>query len=147
MSIQDEIFEWVQGFEAWKQELFIRAASTPSLSEKDAEVVAGMLLGEEAEGARPREVRREDLPDADADREPMVIESIAEVCNVNAIEEGQTLSFAPSVVNVVWGQNGAGKTGYSRVLKKAGRTLYVEEVLSNVFKDGGGRPRAILTSR
>src|SRR5262245_47046843 len=98
-----------------------------------------MLLGEQAEDARPREVRRDDLPEADADHEAMVIESITGVCNVNAIEEGQTLSFDPLGVNVVWGQNGAGKTGYSRVLKKAGRTLHVEEVLTNVYKGGGGR--------
>jgi hypothetical protein len=144
VSIQDEIFDWVQGFERWKQELFIRAASSPSLGEEDAEEIAGMLLGEQAEDARPREVRREDLPEGHADREAMVIESITGVCNVNAIERGQTLSFDPLGVNVVWGQNGAGKTGYSRVLKKAGRTLHVEEVLTNVYKDSGGRPCATL---
>lgn len=144
MSIQDEIFDWVQGFEPWKQELFIRAASGPSLGEEDAKEIAAMLLGEQAEDARPREVRREDLPEADAGHEAMVIESITGVCNVNAIEEGQTLSFDPLGVNVVWGQNGAGKTGYSRVLKKAGRTLHVEEVLTNIYKDSGGRPCATL---
>lgn len=144
MSMQDEIYEWVQEFDPWKQELFIRAASSPSLDADDAEEIASILLGEQDEDARPREVRREDLPDADADREAMVIESITGLRNVNAIEEGQTLAFDPGGVNVVWGENGAGKTGYSRVLKKAGRTLHVEEILTNVYKAGGGRPSATL---
>ena len=142
--MQDEIFKWVQGFEPWKQDLFIRAASAPGLAEDDVEAVAGMLLDRQSEDARPREVRREDLPDAGGGPEALVIKSVTGVRDVNAIEEGQTLAFAPLGVNVVWGQNGAGKTGYSRVLKKVGRTLHVEEVLTNVFKDGGGRPRATL---
>lgn len=145
LSVQEEIFEWVQEFEPWKQELFLRVATNPELSEGDAEEIAAMLLGEEG-GARPREVKREDFLQADADREPMAIASISGLRNVNAIEEGQTLAFEPVGVNVVWGANGAGKTGYSRVLKKAGRALHVEEILTNVFKAGDeGSPRATLT--
>lgn len=131
MSVQDEIFEWVQEFEPWKQELFIRAAAAPELSETDAEEVASMMLGEQAAGgARPREIKREDLPDGSQVDQPMVIERITGLRNVNAIEDGQTLTFRPGDVNVIWGANGAGKTGYSRVLKKAGRALYQEEVLT-----------------
>lgn len=144
--MQEEIFEWVQGFEPWKQELFIRAAAAPQLGEGNAEEIAAMLLGEEGH-ARPREVKREDFLEADADREPMVIESISELRNVNAIEEGQTLAFEPAGVNVVWGANGAGKTGYARVLKKAGRTLYAEDILANIYKAGDGRPKATLIVR
>ena len=147
MSVQEEIFEWVQGFESWKQELFIRAAAAPELSEGDAEEIAAMVLGEEKDHARPREVKREDFLEADADRESMTIESVSELRNVNAIEEGQTLAFEPAGVNVVWGANGAGKTGYSRVLKKAGRTLHAEEILTNAYKAGNGRPRATLIVR
>ena len=147
MSVQQEIFDWVQGFEPWKQELFIRAAAAPQLDEGDAGEIAAMLLGEGDGHARPRQVKREDLLQADADREPMTIESVSGLRNVNAIEDGQTLAFEPSGVNVVWGANGAGKTGYSRVLKKAGRTLHAEEILANVYERGDGRPSATLTVR
>lgn len=145
--MQEEIFEWVQGFEPWKQELFIRAASAPELGDGNAEEIAAMLLGEGEGHARPREVKREDLLEADADREPMTIESVSEVQNVNALENGQALAFEPAGVNVVWGANGAGKTGYSRILKKAGRTLHAEEILTNVYKAGDGRPNATLIVR
>ncbi len=145
MSVQEEIFEWVQEFEPWKQELFIRAAASPELSEVDAEEVASMVAGEQAaDGARPREIKREDLPDDSRVGQPLVIEQITGLRNVNAIEDGQTLAFKPSGVNVVWGANGAGKTGYSRILKKAGRTLYREEVLTNVYTSDQSRPRATL---
>jgi hypothetical protein len=147
VSVQEKIFEWAQEFEPWKQELFIRAAAAPELSGGDAEEIAAMLLGEEKrDHAQPREVKREDFLQADADREPMVIESVS-LRNVNAIEEGQTIAFEPTGVNVVWGANGAGKTGYSRVLKKAGRTLHASEILTNVYKAGDERPRATLVVR
>jgi hypothetical protein len=144
VSVQGEIFEWVQQFEPWKQELFVRAAAAPELTEEDVEEVSAMLLGEQGDGARPREIKREDLPEADGADLPIVIERIAALRNVNAIEDGQTLAFEPRGVNVVWGRNGAGKTGYSRVLKRAGRTLYSEEVLTNVYTSDQGRPRATL---
>jgi hypothetical protein len=145
VSVQDEIFEWVQGFEAWKQELFIRASAGPELSESDVGQVAAMLLGEQDGDARPREVNRADLLEADVDREPLVIESISDIRNVNALEENQTLVFDPAGVSVVWGQNGAGKTGYSRVLKKAGRALHVEAILTNVYETCTESPAAVLT--
>jgi len=64
VSVQDRIYDWVKTFEPWKQELFLRAAASPELTEQDIRKVTSMLLGEEAEGTGPREVSREDLPDA-----------------------------------------------------------------------------------
>jgi ABC-type transport system involved in cytochrome c biogenesis ATPase subunit len=106
-----------------------------------------MLLGEEVEGTGPREVSREDLPDAQGADEPMVIHRLADLQNVNIIAEGETLSFGDSGVNVVYGANGAGKTGYSRVLKHAGRTLHRETVLSNVRKRTPGHLARPWSSR
>ena len=145
MSIQDEIFQWVKGLKPWQQELFLRAAATPELDQKDIEDLASILLGEKVEGAGPRVVTRDDLPDAHGADQPMVVHRLADLQNVNAIAAGETLSFAPAGLNVVYGRNGAGKTGYSRVFKHAGRTLYRETVLSNVTDEQAGSPRATLT--
>jgi hypothetical protein len=112
MSVQGEIFRWVRGFPPWKQELFIRAAAAPQLAEKDIVEVADLLLGEAGEGVRPREIKQDDLAQAESAGEPMVIDRITGLRNVNALDAGQTLTFEPSGVNVVYGANGAGKTGY-----------------------------------
>lgn len=143
MSVQDEIFEWVQSFESWKQELFVCAASSPQLGEADAEAVAKMLLGEAVEGRGPREVSRSDFPAAEGADQPMFIKRICDLENVNVIANGQSLAFEPDGLNVVWGANGAGKTGYSRILKHAGRTLHREGVLTNVkAKDASVAPKS-----
>jgi hypothetical protein len=41
--------------------------------------------------------------------------------NVNAIAENQRLPFSPAGMTVIYGDNGSGKSGYSRVLKRACR--------------------------
>jgi hypothetical protein len=144
MSVQGEVFKWVQSFEPWKQELFIRAAAAPELTEADAEQVADLMLDDGDGNVKPRQIKDEDLVQAESVDEPMVIERICDLSNVNALEPGESLSFAAKGVNVVWGHNGAGKTGYSRVLRKAGRTLYAEDVLANVYATDGGSPAATL---
>lgn len=140
MTVQDEIYEWVKGFESWKQELFICAAATPKLAQEDLEAVTAMLLDESVDGREPRNVSREDLPAAEGTEDPMVIRRIYELQNVNVIAADQTLTFADQGLNVIWGANGAGKTGYSRILKHAGRTLHREEVLTNVDSNGSAGP-------
>jgi len=43
------------------------------------------------------------------------------MCHVNAIAENQRLSFGSNGLTVIYGDNGSGKSGYSRVLKRACR--------------------------
>ena len=63
------------------------------------------------------------------------LRSISDVVNVGALAEGQTLAFAEKGLTVVYGDNGAGKSGYSRIFKHAclarGRA---PEILGNVFE-------------
>lgn len=146
MAVHDKIFEWVQKFEPWKQELFLRTSAAPALAEADVHEVIAMLLGESGTGAHPREVIRDDLPGADSSDEPMLVESLSDLQEVNAIENGQAIKFNEGL-NVVYGGNGAGKTGFSRILKHAGRTLRPESVLANVALPGSGGPRATVNVR
>lgn len=49
------------------------------------------------------------------------IAAIKNLHNVNALAEEQRLPINPSGLSVIYGENGAGKSGYSRVFKKACR--------------------------
>jgi len=56
--------------------------------------------------------------------------------NVNALREDGSLAFEPVGVNVVFGENGTGKSGYARILLSAGRARSVPaKVLPDVFGD------------
>ncbi len=143
MTVQDEIFAWVQGFELWKQELFRRASASPTLAAADRQEVIAMLLGDSDGDSSPREVTRDDLPGAEGGDEPMLVKSLSDLRAVNKIHDGQEIGFEEGL-NVVYGGNGAGKTGYSRVLKHAGRTLRPESVLANVTSFGSEGPSATV---
>jgi hypothetical protein len=145
ISTQDEIFEWVRGLEPWKQELFRRTSASPDLSAEDLQEIATLLLEGSHASTGPREIRRDELPGADRGSEPMVVRAISDLRNVNAIDDGQKIEFGPNL-NVIYGRNGSGKTGYSRILKHGGRTLHRESVLTNVRKGGAGSPSAVVTS-
>jgi hypothetical protein len=145
MSLHDEIFSWVKRQPAWKQELYLRAAAKPELEPHEIEEVSDILLGRGEHTPAPREVTRDDLPGARDGGKPFRVASLSDLRGVNLIADGQTLAFEPDGLNVVYGKNGAGKTGYSRILKHAGRTLRRETVLANVTVAGSPPPRATIT--
>ena len=67
----------------------------------------------------------------------VALRNIRNVQNVNALAEGQTLNFIPKGVTIVYGDNGAGKSGYVRILKQACRARVArgksEQILPNVY--------------
>ena len=63
----------------------------------------------------------------------MSLAAVSEVAAVNNLAAGQTLSFAESGITVIYGDNGAGKSGYARLLKRACRARHTEVILSNVY--------------
>jgi AAA domain-containing protein len=51
---------------------------------------------------------------------------------VNALAPEQTVSFGPNLT-IVYGETATGKSGYTRILKRACRSRFVEDVLGNVL--------------
>lgn len=72
--------------------------------------------------------------------------TLTHVSDVNALEPGQTISFAAQGLTVVYGDNGAGKSGYARILKRACRARGSgDPVLPNQLSDRpAGTPTAKL---
>jgi predicted ATPase len=74
------------------------------------------------------------------------LSSIKDVCGVNAIAENQCLDFLPCGLTVVYGNNGAGKSGYIRILKKACRARdRGGAILPNVFSTEITDPGALVS--
>ncbi len=62
----------------------------------------------------------------------VVLTKLSEVKGVNKLAEDQIMEFSPNIT-VVYGNNGVGKTGYSRILKSQGYSFDNNiEILSNV---------------
>ncbi len=71
------------------------------------------------------------LPSANASQGAVALASIFHHRGVNALAESQSLKFGPQLT-LVYGDNGAGKTGYIRILKSACRARGQERILGNV---------------
>ena len=69
----------------------------------------------------------------------MSLSSLTHHAGVNALAPNQTIHFA-SQLTVVYGPNAAGKSGYTRILKRACRARGAEEILGNVIADSAPRP-------
>src|SRR5690348_11016208 len=55
--------------------------------------------------------------------------AISDLRRVNALAEGKTLELSPEGLTVIYGNNGTGKSGYARVLKRACRARDREEAI------------------
>lgn len=69
------------------------------------------------------------------------IDSLVVGDGVNAIKPGSQIDFAPGVT-VIFGENGSGKSGYVRVLKRAAGVRTAEDILQNVRVDKKPTPSA-----
>lgn len=81
----------------------------------------------------------------------VALKNLRGVQNVNALAEGQSLTFIPKGVTIIYGDNGAGKSGYVRILKSACRARTVkgkeEPILPNIYETPSGPLRAELEYR
>lgn len=81
--------------------------------------------------------------------ETLELVSLKNINGVNALASDQELDFAPGFT-VLFGQNGSGKTGYARILKRISAVRAAEEILPNantVRLDSPPTPSATITYR
>ncbi|WKZ13673.1 MAG: AAA family ATPase [Gammaproteobacteria bacterium] len=132
MTVFKEILQWSQDRPAWQREALRRLVLNGELNDEDINAMAeicksGQGLAEQRDNVP---LAKEHVPDQTAGA-PVSLVSIFHHRGVNALAEDQTLNFGPGLT-VVYGDNGAGKTGYIRILKSACRARGPEKILGNV---------------
>jgi energy-coupling factor transporter ATP-binding protein EcfA2 len=145
MTVLQEIFSWAKDLPPWQGDALSRLLSKPALSAEDYEDLFALL---KAEHGIPDHKNRV-LTKLDAKIAPLPSQSgghvqltaIKNLVRVNAIAEALKLPIGATGLTVIYGDNGAGKSGYSRVLKKACRARdQLELILSNAHKPAGNAP-------
>lgn len=83
-----------------------------------------------------------------SDAPPVSLASVSEPSHVNALSTTVPLTFSEGGLTIVYGDNGSGKSGYARLLKRIARSRHSEPVLTDVFRDTPGlEPTAMLGVR
>ena len=140
MNIPSQILKWTRRLPDWQSDAVRRIFVKGNLAESDETELLAILKKtkgiEDPNNPAPSCIilQASDLPLPSDSRSVVILKSMHGVKNVNALAPGQTLKFALKGVTVVYGCNASGKSGYSRVLKKACRARGQDkDVLPNVF--------------
>jgi energy-coupling factor transporter ATP-binding protein EcfA2 len=147
MALEEDIVSWSKDRPAWQREVMRRTAVGTLLSDDDYDQLVEEIL-KAPDGFPGAAFGLEHLPKASAEDPPVRIVSIAKPEHVNALASDQPLTFELNGLTIVYGDNGSGKSGYARLLKRITRARHREEVLSDVFRDTTlAKPTASLSVR
>ena len=136
-----ELIQWAaSALPAWQQDALRRILEQGGLTDDNVDELSEMAL------SRYREQSEAPAPVAplptieveESDQPQVCLLSVKDIERVNALAEGP-IEFAPHGLTIIYGENGSGKSGIVRVLKK---TCSARDrggaVLSHVFKPDEG---------
>lgn len=133
MALEERIVTWSKDRPAWQREVMLRVATGEVLSEEDYDHLVDRIV---APAPGPTAAfGLEHLPKAATEAPSVRLESISNTEHVNALASEEPLTFALNGLTIVYGDNGSGKSGYARLLKRITRARHQEDVLSDVFED------------
>ena len=134
LTLEKEIKTFADSLPYWAKYLSSKILTGNSLDQTDIDTAYKYLL---EDGGLAAKSNRGQLNidcssyGSSAHKHDLVLTKIKNVEGVNALVEGQTITFGPAVT-VVYGANGSGKTGYIRLLKTAFFSRASEKILPNV---------------
>lgn len=146
------LIEWANGQDAWTRELTaetILSRQAPSADLLDR--VYETFLAEKglSDGTQPAVANLEIEAVETSQDDTLELASLSNVQGVNALASNQKLVFDPSLT-ILFGQNGSGKTGYARILKRISAVRSPEDILPNAhltYLDTPPPPSAAITFR
>ncbi len=133
-SAYQQFMEWLKKQPAWLQDATWRIFNGKKIDNvqigKYADMCIAQMKGDKVE---PKCIDESVFSTSDI-RPVMSVKSISEIVGVNALSDEAGLEFAEKGVSVVYGLNGAGKSGYMRIFKQVSTNPYSETIQTNVFK-------------
>jgi hypothetical protein len=147
VTVLEEILSWSRDRPAWQRDALRRLVEKGDLTEEDVSALTEICKGQfglaDPQPGEPLSAAH--LPNSGASVGAVALDSIFHHEGVNALALDQTLKFGPRLT-VVYGDNGAGKTGYIRILKSACRARGRENILGNVTS-GTAPPTPVVAIR
>jgi energy-coupling factor transporter ATP-binding protein EcfA2 len=146
MNLRDKIWDWADGLEDWQNDLLRRIYESGELEEKELNEVKDNLLATLLGLDLPHDVFRlekDQIQTAISDEDPVRIKKLSDLKNVGTVSDDGSLPFLTEGLTIIYGENGAGKSSYARVLKKACRAIKQDlEIHPNAFIESSGNGTA-----
>lgn len=134
MSIQEEIVTWLHTRPDWQQEAALRILTHGTLTDIDiADLVASCKT---EDGQKVTKTRKFPTLSSEVAKEKEVrLVSIGEICGIENLAPRKPLTFGDGNLAVIYGNNGSGKSGYTRILKRVCGKPNTAELRPNVYGD------------
>ncbi|HIE2371036.1 MULTISPECIES: AAA family ATPase [Pseudomonadota] len=137
-TVLETILDWSKDRPLWQRDALRRIIANGRLT--DADIGELVDLCKQGKGAPVGALKAVPLEKAHLPANPgqtaaVSLLSIADVTGVNNLAAGQTLGFEPNGITIIYGDNGAGKSGYARILKRACRARHAGKIEPNVYAD------------
>ena len=140
-AIYREILIWSADRPAWQQDALRRLVTQEHIDQADIADLVSLCKAkyglEDHKDAEP--LNRRHLPTPAAAGSAVTLTHLTHQIGVNALAPDQTLRFGPNLT-IVYGHNGAGKSGYVRVLKRACRARGAAEPILGDVTSAGSPP-------
>lgn len=137
-----EIVVWSADRPAWQRQALRLLVQHASLkAEHLEELYALSKTGSDA----PAPIDETDVRSPKSSTSIVTLKAVMNPEDVNALAADQSLSFMQTGLTIVYGDNGAGKSGYARILKQACRARLgakPDPIISNIYEQAPGVPRA-----
>lgn len=132
-----EILLKAKDWPEWQRDALRRLAEQGSLRDADrADMLTAIKFKNGLSTIPPPEAKplgAEHLTNTAANQPRLSIEALSEAQNVNLLKPGEKLDFKSDGITLIYGGNGSGKSGYTRIFKKACAARSAEDILANVF--------------
>lgn len=131
-TIETELFAWIEKQSIWQRNLIKRIVRGEEIDKSYIDSIAQGIIDNSVKLEEPS-LSIDEFSAGDDSAVPIVINSIGDLKNVNALLEDEHLTFGAEGITIIYGDNGCGKSGYARIAKNAVGARHSEEVLANVF--------------
>lgn len=141
VTVNQVLVKWLESQPNWYSfALHMALQGQPTKSELESLVtVACEEQGTEVDGIIAlKPYTPDDLASAGIANREVLLEEVTATSGINAIVSGEKLSVATKGLTVVYGKNGSGKSGFSRLIRNASTSRSgPAKILPNVFEDNG----------
>lgn len=157
-NIYDELITFSATLKPWQQDALRRHTTTAVLPSEDITVLTDIAYasnlednlalderaGEETTFSNPAVVPldQKHVPSSSSVAPPVTLSKLQHIHGVNRLGAGTDLTLNPTGLNIIFGLNGVGKSGYARILKSCCHAKAKEKIKGDVFQAVQPEPRA-----
>lgn len=139
MRIQEEIVAWLHTRPYWQQEAALRILNNGTITDTDIPDLVALCKTDDGQKATNSHKFPVFSGETVANREGVRLTSVGQICGIENLAPRKPLTFGDGNLTVIYGNNGSGKSGYTRILNKACGKPHAIGLRSNVYDDPPAR--------